>query len=318
MTSVVRRHPFWSFYVLALLIAGAVVVARTLQGPSFDYFNTLFSTIESLGFHKYSVNIITIAAAGFEHPIYFGIFVFAGAPTMSALVITAIAFGRPGLKKLLGRFRPWRDGVSARQALPYYAVIVLFYLAVMGGFAWITLKLGGAAALNEMKGAFGASIISFILLFLAGAFLEEGGTLEELGWRGFALPMLMDRMRNPLRASLFLAVLWLIWHLPREVPGLIEGRALGEFFLAQLIFLIGLVSMSLIITYFFNKTGGSVIPAIMIHGLFVHCSRTLNYEVVAQHLPASIDLRVALFVAVAIVLVWITGPALGSRHDEAG
>lgn len=50
--------------------------------------------------------------------------------------------------------------------------------------------------------------ISAVLLWLATLRLGE-----ELGWRGFALPRLLQHM-GPIRASLTLGALWALWHLP--------------------------------------------------------------------------------------------------------
>ncbi len=315
--SLVSRYPFWSFYVLAVAIACGVVLLRAFQDPSFDYGSTLFATIVEKGFHKSTVNIVSITAVTLDYSIYFGIFVFAGAPAIAALVVTAMAYGRKGLKELGGRFRPWREGVPAREAIGLYAVIILGYLVVMGLFALVTLYAGGRDALSEVIGGVGTSVIPFVILFLAGAFLEEGGTLEELGWRGFALPHLLGRGLNPLKASLVIAVMWLIWHLPREVPTLIAGTDLGAFFLGQFMFFGALVALSVIITYFFNRLGGSVIPAIMIYGLFIHCSRTLNWEAVSAMLPWPIDLRVPVFLVIALVVIWVAGRNLGLRDQSS-
>lgn len=81
----------------------------------------------------------------------------------------------------------------------------------------------------------------------------------ELGWRGYALPRLLARF-TPLGASLVLGVLWAAWHLPFALT---LGSALDGIPLYW--FLPSLMGASILYTWVFNGTGGSVLLAILFH-----------------------------------------------------
>ena len=88
---------------------------------------------------------------------------------------------------------------------------------------------------------------------------------EENGWRGFALPLLLQRF-SPLKATLILGLLWGLWHFPVKydlfhVCGLIGG------FVYLSAFTLRLTLVSILITYFWNRLGQTTIIAIATHGL---------------------------------------------------
>lgn len=88
---------------------------------------------------------------------------------------------------------------------------------------------------------------------------------EETGWRGFALPRLSQELGRT-RASLVIGAVWTIWHLPmlvgQEVP-------LDLF----PILLVQLCAGSLVFTWFYFKTGGSLLIAVLLH-LGVHLNNS--------------------------------------------
>ena len=90
---------------------------------------------------------------------------------------------------------------------------------------------------------------------------------EEPGWRGFALPRLEQRS-GPLVGTILLGVLWGLWHLPLFllVPGY-NGAGTG--FVGILIpfvaFVILVIAYTVVFTWVFNNTRGSILLAILLH-----------------------------------------------------
>ncbi len=101
------------------------------------------------------------------------------------------------------------------------------------------------------------TILLVPVALMAGLFI--GPLQEELGWRGFALPRLLDRWSS-LRASLVLGVAWACWHLP-----LYAMDAGDQERVPLAVFLISVVSLSVLYTWFWVATGGSLLIALFLH-----------------------------------------------------
>ena len=103
-----------------------------------------------------------------------GIFGLFG-PALAAMIMAAITGGKAGLKALLSRVVRWRVG------LPWY-VIALGLPTVLSLVTAALAYLLGAPKLLQV----GALTIFDVILFV----LVVG---EELGWRGYALPLLLEK-----------------------------------------------------------------------------------------------------------------------------
>ena len=106
--------------------------------------------------------------------------------------------------------------------------------------------------------------LKFIFIFITGIFFGGGGLLEEVGWRGFALPLFQKKL-SPLKASIILGFIWSLWHIPVKVELFTSG--IPNFIGFYLLFTCSSILLSIIITFFFNKLGGSILAGIAIHGL---------------------------------------------------
>ena len=118
----------------------------------------------------------------------------------------------------------------------------------------------------------------FILLFV--------GLGEEPGWRGFALPQLQTK-HSPLIASLILAPIWALWHLP----------LVGNEFPLPIVapFVLSVFGGTFMLTWVFNGTRGSVLLPMLFHA-------TLNTVGAGLIFPLFSD-------AVLVLLWWIYGMA---------
>ena len=162
------------------------------------------------------------------------------APAIAAVVVAALVEGRGGVNTLLRRVVQWRVGlVWYGVALGLPAALALAVLAIHG-------LLGAPISIAPQD----------IGLTLILAALVIG---EEIGWRGFALPRLQARY-NHLTSSLILGVLWAVWHLPNAlIPGL------GHYLYAFPVFLVWVVSMTILFTWLAIHTQGSVLMAWILH-----------------------------------------------------
>ena len=166
-------------------------------------------------------------------------------PLLSAAIVTALSGG--SLRAWFAQVLKWR--VSVLWWLVAFFLPILLY----GIMAALHILMGGTLNIARVAP----------LLTLPGGFLSVflwGGGNEELGWRGFALPHLQERY-TPLRASLMIGVVWTLWHAP---PGIIE-LGLMPWALDLPFYMVTVTGISIVATWLYNKSGGSVLLAMVFH-----------------------------------------------------
>lgn len=101
----------------------------------------------------------------------------------------------------------------------------------------------------------------FLLAFLDN--LIRGPLGEELGWRGYALNELQKKY-SVLKSALIVGVLWGFWHTPLWFASGYTGMNLIKYIV---LFMIGIVSFSIVVSLFYNLNKNLLTP-IIIHQLF--------------------------------------------------
>ena len=105
-----------------------------------------------------------------------------------------------------------------------------------------------------------AEIIPMVAILL----VFSGPISEEIGWRGFALPRLLEKY-SALSASLTIGVVWAAWHLPLILVN--DFTAHGA--------LMPVVA-SILFTWVFQNSRGSVLLAILMHASYQNSVRYLG------------------------------------------
>ncbi|MFZ5939412.1 MAG: CPBP family intramembrane glutamic endopeptidase [Bacteroidota bacterium] len=106
-------------------------------------------------------------------------------------------------------------------------------------------------------------ILAFFYISVAGLFPSMLFSLgEELGWRGFLVPVLNARY-GLLRAGLISSVIWAVWHLPGIISG-DYGDASTPISYRLLCFFITVLSSGMILAWLRMRSSG-IWPAVVFH-----------------------------------------------------
>jgi len=206
-------------------------------------------------------------------------------PSLIAILVTVIAFGRRGLSAM------FKGRVVGGLNLGWSLVALLLFPVVAAGGLLIHASFGGPS-LGLRTTALIPQVIVILLISLG----------EEFGWRGFALPRLQERL-SALNASLVLGLVWGFWHFPGFLIG--TGVPLDMPFT---MFLLWTVLATILMTWVYNNTGGSILSAILMHSA---ANASFNYlpllpEWVGQMTTFSIFLGL-LSIVVAVVITRLGG-----------
>jgi membrane protease YdiL (CAAX protease family) len=211
--------------------------------------------------------------------LYVGVF----APSFVAIGLTALAHGAAGVGALLRPLFNWRVGGRwYLLAFGYMAVIkstvALIHRAVTGTWpqfgheAWYVIVV--------------ATVLSTAIGGQAG---------EEIGWRGYALPRLANRVGFPL-ASVILGLIWACWHLPLFfVPG---ADKYGQSFV---VYAVQVTALSVAIAWLYLRTGGSLLLTMLMHSA-INQSKNI--------VPSAVPGAMHVLTAQASVVGWITAVML--------
>lgn len=230
-------------------------------------------------------------------------------PMLAAIIVVSLAYGRQGLRELFGRLLRWRVGIQwylTALFLPAFVILLAISMNRLTGGASPDFS-AAAFPFGPAETPLWQKIIILILVFTLGF----DGLGEEFGWRGFALPKLLERY-SALASSLMLGALWAIWHFPYALT---EGTFLSDVPLYWIF--INLLALSIIYTWIFINTGGSLLLPLLFHAAG---NTTSNLLPILP--PAASDLRIYYFTIainsiIAMVILFQAKSSLQSQQQAA-
>ena len=308
-----KHKSFLYYYLLTFLLLGLIpIFALIFNEGSMDFEQASSRATEVTGL-EWTSNLLVMIRLVIAEPLLLLIVLGSVVPALAALLVLAFIKRKNKWKEFFGRLNPIK-GLKWTHGLKIYGQI--FLLLISGLFIVYALRNITGGNYEWPEGMISIKLIPAILVI---AFLDQGAVLEELGWRGFATPELQDGGMKPLKVAFVIGVCWGLWHLPRDLTtGVIERLGIISYtFLYLPSFLLGTISVSIIASYYMNKLGGSVIPAIVIHGITNDAIGLSGAASIVDALTPYHQITKAIpYTIIALVLLKYSGPNLNWRVSK--
>lgn len=221
-------------------------------------------------------------------------------PFAAGILMTAVVYGREGLRRLLSRALQWRVGVR------WYAIALLTApLSVLASLLALALL-----SPEFVPGIFAAEDKASILAFGLVAGLAVG-LFEEVGWTGFATPELRARY-GLFSTGLILGIVWGAWHLLVNVWGSAGsyGSVPLALFLAVVLFSF-LPPYRVLMVWVYDRTGSLLVVILM------HASLIAFWQIFTPELIAGFSLVAWYLVWAAVLWIFVAVMAVSARPREA-
>lgn len=176
-------------------------------------------------------------------------------PSIAAVIVQSV-LDKKKLKALLKRLIQ----IKSKWRLLLFVIIIPIMLYVVA-YLIAALIYKGDLSIHWVLG-----LSNIYFWFLVA--LPFGPMGEELGWRGFLLPKLLEKY-SVIQSTIYVGLAWGIWHLASfSFPGAAIPEFLPVSVWSILLFCINTIALSMVYTYVHLRSNGSVFMAIILHAFF--------------------------------------------------
>lgn len=161
------------------------------------------------------------------------------APTIAAVIVVFRSQRFQGIKILFGQLKDWKF------APHWYLKAILICPVTM---------LAVLLVLSSFSASFTPVLSLSVIMAFGGLF---GPLWEEIGWTGFATPVMLKRW-TPLQVGLLLGTLHALWHLAANMYG--AGAFHGELFIVNFLATsVGIVGLRIVTIWIYIRTSSLVL-----------------------------------------------------------
>ena len=276
LSAFIRSHQLTSYFILAFLGAWLVFIPLNLAQNGF-------------GVLPFSLPLTPLLALA----------TFTG-PTFATLVMVGITDGHSGIKSLFQRYTFRRVGL-------FWLFVALFGpLMAFLTTSIIELRSVSIAATQQII----VTILSLYPVYIVLG-LITGPLGEEVGWRGFALPKLQEKM-GPVWGSLCLGVLWAAWHFPLFfLPAWSGGLSVS---LLALAYFTWVIPFTVIMTWVYNNTRGNLLIMTLLHAAENAAVTLIALQLIVIR-PTDLFFQLKAYGLLALFLIVITRGKLGYQSE---
>ena len=229
-------------------------------------------------------------------------------PTLAALCMLVIE-PRP-----LSALKAWAKSLIQIKSHPLVWALALLLLPVCG---LLTVFLTGTRPAPDQE-----AVLVYITLLVAplnglfAVFVGAGALGEEPGWRGYALPRLLNRF-GPLASSLVLGAVWTLWHWPMMlIPEWRGGGLPLQVFVPMYAVVVCLLAYMM--TRLFQWSRGNTLMAIWFHGIVNSVMPLMASDVwdLGEMTPLQESALTIAPLLLASLIIWVLGRTPFMRNRE--
>lgn len=142
------------------------------------------------------------------------------------------------------------------------------------------------------------SIILLLTLFFIYQFITSG--TEEIGWRGYLLPSMLQT-KTPWQASISIGIIWALWHTPIILYVFYgQGLTIPQIIISFIGFIAGTIAMATIHTYYYLKTKN------ILFNMFIHAISNTLPMFIGSLLILSYEISVMVQVLLWVFVIYLT------------
>jgi len=211
------------------------------------------------------------------------VFIGAISPGLVAISLTAITKGSEDVKLLIRR-------ISFKNTGAIWYVFAITFIASIKLLAALVFFL-----LYDSWPPLGTTPVYAMLFALPISALTQAG--EEIGWRGYALPLMSKKFGLAL-SGILLGVIWAAWHLP-----LFYIPAADTFNQSFPVYLIQVTGLSVIMAWLLWKVNGNLLPLMVFHAAINNTKDIVPSASRASDSPFTLNASPIAWIS--LTLIWV-------------